>query len=349
MSNSTAELELRPENTQSYWDDVWKNKRTGWKAFEKDHGVFETNIRAVGRALARHSEKATLSKDVLSSRRGVFIPLCGDTFATRFCVNGLLGVAETDSKSLSQINRLSSDEGERNRFNIQSRDTIDGGDHCRVVMGVDLAEEGIRQNMKNNFPEISFELLDEKDQKFAHFFARVSKVSDGVEKSSSEFVDIHLFAGDFFEVCAWWKEKCISPVSSSNGTSSLPYRFFDFCYDRASMVAMHPSQRHEYVVSIVSILTPTVGESPHSPIVFLELVVRSKESQERGDGPPFHIDENTVAKSAESQDATVDPTTATPTYYPLPWKRLPLDIPAVDEDPHGPPFKFKPHVLFVEQ
>eukprot|EP00744_Colponema_vietnamica_P015420 GILI01021611.1.p1 GENE.GILI01021611.1~~GILI01021611.1.p1 ORF type:complete len:333 (-),score=30.21 GILI01021611.1:111-1109(-) len=324
---------LVPENANAYWTDAWDKDLTGWKAFEKDRGVFGGNIELLENGLGKYLNKAPTR--LFDTHKSVLIPLCGDTYATRYFADEMLATAVSRPSELKTVDFNSNEPGK---------------DQCssRCVVGVDLAMEGIKKSMNNNFPEVSFEKLshdgDENAGAFTHFFAKVASGD-----SNSRTVDVHLFTGDLFKVCQWWASMIGKQQGEGASRGPIAYQYFDFCYDRASMVAMHPSLRKPYVDSILSVFPPatdsTSGTPPSAnPLVFLELVVRTQESKDRGDGPPFHIEEDSVAQSADDQHQSSE---AKDTFYPHPWRRLTLKDVDASGSTGGRPFNFKPHVLFI--
>lgn len=78
----------------------------------------------------------------------------------------------------------------------------------------------------------------------------------------------------------------------SDGT----YTFFDAIYDRASIVAIKPSQRKDYVTLLGEVL------HPGGTILLVTIDRRcTKTDEAKRDGPPFSIDEREVRQLYESQ------------------------------------------------
>ena len=78
----------------------------------------------------------------------------------------------------------------------------------------------------------------------------------------------------------------------SDGT----YTFFDAIYDRASIVAIKPSQRNDYVTLLGEVL------HPGGTILLVTIDRRcTKTDEAKRDGPPFSIDEREVRQLYESQ------------------------------------------------
>lgn len=127
-------------------------------------------------------------------------------------------------------------------------------DHgATTVVGVDLAPEGLRRQREAHFDDVNFTVTPVKLSN-----GGTATMYEGVKDGCT----IRLFEGDFLAL-ATAPEFCDSKI--------------DFVYDRASMMAMHPSMRDAYVATIAAVLTPEAG-------LIVERAVRDE-----GDvsGPPF--------------------------------------------------------------
>jgi len=128
-----------------------------------------------------------------------------------------------------------------------------------------------------------------------------------------------------------------SPTTTNNG------RFVDLIYDRASMVALPPQLRGDYVQFLISLITSTVPTTKNSKtnlpdgMVFLELVRRPADENQLLNGPPFHLlnevvvghyNEGTAKDGAHGEWNMIGPCTT-------------IMPPA-----EGPPFHFMGYVVF---
>lgn len=355
MSLADSATPLTANNTAEFWTGAWANGTTGWKTYEKDRVVFTKNIRSLEETLETRASHTNGQISVFSDHRGAFVPLCGDTYAVRFLTDGFAACsipktvvgepeATAPTAALRQVSAEASDETERALFAALTAASA-AGDHSnhRFVMGVDIAPEGIARNMADNFPEFTFASLPVTAPGIAaHYFARAvcpakfaAYAAAGASKEAADamsFVDVHLFVGDYFAVTDWWSAQA---ATASSSASPCAFPFFDFSYDRASMMAMHPSLHQRYVDGVKKVFGcgPDVAEADialrarrrNAPKVFLELAHR--EEGKRDVGPPFHIEPSTVAAAAgEAEEASAN------TFYGKPFRIVPLTF---DDETNG--------------
>jgi len=129
------------------------------------------------------------------------------------------------------------------------------------VVGLELSEAANRLCIANTFADVPF-------------LPQPHTIAEGVVCWSSEDKKVSILQCNMFELLA---NKALNVMFAHS---------FDFLYDRASLVAMHPSQRKEYAETILHVMKPAfIGN--------LELVLRNKETMDKG--PPYHTPRDAVA------------------------------------------------------
>lgn len=228
-------LKLSEENANEFWNAAWEHDVTGWRHaeqqpfFTRNLYVFACNAPGASDVqsvpmpcvVGKEENSANLfngpaeEKVVAAFLKGkaVLVPLCGDTPVLRYLA-----------------------------------------DHgAAMVVGADLAPEGLRRQREKHFSEITFAATP-----LTLPSGGAATIYEGVKDGCT----VRLFEGDFLALAAL-PEFHRSKV--------------DFVYDRASMMAMHPSMRVEYVASVAACLTPEATLMVERPI------------RDAGDvgGPPF--------------------------------------------------------------
>lgn len=226
---------LDAHNAKTFWNAAWEHDFTGWRNaeqqpfFTRNLYVYACNAPGApaGQALpmpcvidkAENDAKLYngVAEEVVVTQylrgKAVLVPLCGDTPALRYLA-----------------------------------------DHgARLVIGADLAPEGLRRQREAHFGEVAFSATN------------LPLPGGGEVMLYEGFKDgctVHLYQGDFLAL-ATLPAFCDTKV--------------DFVYDRASMMAMHPSMREAYVKTVAAVLTPEAGLMVERPV------------RDAGDveGPPF--------------------------------------------------------------
>lgn len=140
----------------------------------------------------------------------------------------------------------------KNNFSVfvplcgKSKDLIWLSKHCKLVVGVEISERAIHQFFKEN--------------------SLVAETSTFAEFTIHRAENIEIWNGDFFKLP---KHKLPS---------------FDLMYDRASLVALPPDMRKEYVAKILNLI------SEHTQILLQLFYYR----QEEMPGPPFSVSPDEV-------------------------------------------------------
>lgn len=156
-----------------------------------------------------------------------------------------------------------------------------------LVVGVDLSETAIRRSLESNFgigssESSAFEVLEETVASVAGAGAAATcKKFSVFDKECREGARCIFYVGDFF--------------TAPMGTGCQ----FDLVYDRASMVALPPSLREQYVTTIHKYIADKVD-------VLLELVRRRNGAAQLQHGPPFHIPSDVVIDHYRSVATSVD-------------------------------------------
>ena len=160
---------------------------------------------------------------------------------------------------------------------------------CDVV-GIDVAAQSIESAMKEQFSTIEFtsQVITVGDAGVAD---NTFKVFDAVLDASAP--RLQYWVGDYF---TFVEEVVGNPQVEPSLVTS-----FDVVYDRASMVAMSPSQLDRYVAGIQKVLR-TVTQEPKCPLFVgartkaLLLSVIERPEHQRDNGPPFHVSEQEVSR-----------------------------------------------------
>lgn len=235
VRTDTQKMKLSSENANEFWNAAWENNVTGWRNAEQQPfftrnlyvmacntpGVEGVKPLSVPCVIGKEENEANLyngaaEEEVVTAflkGKAVLVPLCGDTPAVRYMANH--GAA--------------------------------------LVVGADLAPEGLRLQRQTHFPEVAFSATS-----LTLPNGSAATVYEGVKEGCT----VRLFEGDFLALAA-------APEFNSSK--------MDFVYDRASMMAMHPSMRGDYVKTVASCLSPSATLMVERPI------------RDEGDanGPPF--------------------------------------------------------------
>lgn len=111
--------------------------------------------------------------------------------------------------------------------------------------------------------------------------------------------DITIIIDDLFNLLQMQSEDRAKYITqgSTASTCDITSYLFDSIYDRASMVAIDPSSRNEFVTRIGEMLRP-------GGVMLLVTLDRRKVTDDaaKSGGPPFSIDESEVRQLYESQE-----------------------------------------------
>lgn len=297
---------LTPDSMNQYWNAAWSEGRTGWRAFEASK-PFEANLAAVSTVIAAEltargaqKEQATLAEEgnqaAASSRRRVgFVPLCGDTYAVRALLD--LGVVD-------------------------------------CCLGADLNGPSIDAAVAQHLAQDkTLTLQTTTDESLVvHRLTRAADAKSDATAAATVLV-VGYVVGDLFSSAA---QNALRQLASeggsfnSNNYSSSPSAV-QFVYDRASMIALPPSLRSEYVKLLKGLLggafsrprpafsvslsagstegaATTTEWTLMDGMVFLELVRRpDSDPLQLTTGPPFHIPETTVLELYNGEDGNESP------------------------------------------
>lgn len=177
--------------------------------------------------------------------------------------------------------------------------------HSKVshVVGIDIVRDAAEQ-FASEHPELSMvELAGDGTTTCAQDGAEQSckAPSDGESAlATASFFrgkNISFLLGDLFDFMGMTNDERSNCINRGLPEAEQKKSQFDAIYDRASMIAIEPSKRQDYVALLGSILRP--GGS--ILLVTIEKRTCIKEESKLS-GPPFSIEEKTVRQFYERQD-----------------------------------------------
>lgn len=248
-------MKLTTDNTSAFWTSAWDTNVTGWRNAEATPSftrhLYAFACHVPGGAAAPATAVVPPLPLVVTAEMHAAEELNGP--AEEATVRGFLA-GKTVLVPLcgdTAVLRYMADHG------------------AAAVIGADLAVEGLRLQREVRFAGVTFTFTTHALPGAGDASSVV--VYEGCLGGST----VRLFEGDFLEL----------PRLSAFAAAPV-----DFVYDRASMMAMHPSLRAPYVRSIASVLRPDAGLMVERPV------------RDEGDarGPPFTFSADEVLSLYEA-------------------------------------------------
>lgn len=267
------------------WSDRWKNKRIGFHLKEvnpilvkyaSDLLQLPSSNRNTCESSGEYDETTAAATATVPSPIRVFVPLCGKAVDTAYLATAAART-ETETSTSTLVSSIQ----------------VVGLEGIRVAL-----EEFIEEHPNLN---ISREAIPRtKDIPFERFVG-----SGGDDDSNNGMVS--LWKGDYFDLAAAaakeQETQSLSSTSTSTSSSSSIIGTFGAIYDRASIVAIEPDRREDYVRILDQLLEP----GGRILMVALERVVENANANENDvananaaaatkKGPPYSVPESTIRK-----------------------------------------------------
>ena len=170
-------------------------------------------------------------------------------------------------------------------------------------MGVDIVQNAA-EDFASEHPEFALEQVQLVDACNLEKEEDEECQNENAEKSSSASSTFHgknliIFIRDLFDFLSMTSDDratCLTEGSDSTSSSAITEYLFATIYDRASIVAIKPSLRKDYVTLMGDLLRPG------GAILLVTLDRRKTTTDEaKKDGPPYSVDESEIRELYESQ------------------------------------------------
>lgn len=245
------------DDVHAFWAQRWSGPKLGWhKDDVNPHLKKYTDL-----LLGGENEEGNNDNEGYSAR--IFVPLCGKSVDLAYLAS-----------------------------------------HPKIthVVGVDIVHNAA-EDFASEHPEFALEqvqLVDACDLDKGEEECQ----NENAEKSSSASSTFHgknltvlirdLF--DFLSMTSDDRATCLTEGSDSTSSSAITEYLFDTIYDRASIVAIKPSLRKDYVTLMGDLLRPG------GAILLVTLDRRKTTTDEaKKDGPPYSVDESEIRELYKSQ------------------------------------------------